>query len=306
MAPSAAPAATPAADSRPQVIKTFENCLGELNLGNANPTRYDELAKSCWAPQFQAEQIDGDKLAAPALVERVKGLGAAKVKTTLGGEVQTLVLNGNQLFALIYWKATTLEKPSHEFSVLDLERVQFDADGKMVALTEYGDPGARAAQLAGGHDGERGPVYYNGRWPNAIASYDSAAGCHDCKEAASLALAERWAAAWNAHDGSALGSLLADDVMLADQTRAKDDNGHAEVVRAYEATFAAFPDAKLESPSFVAAGDYVVALGTFTGRATSGKRASVHYADLLQVGGGKVIRIWHFHNREALANQLAR
>jgi predicted ester cyclase len=77
----------------------------------------------------------------------------------------------------------------------------------------------------------------------------------------------------------------------------------------------AFPDMALSTPTLWAAGDYVVAAGSFTGtnkgampsmglKKPTGKPISVRFFEIVKFENGKAKEDWTFFNSAAFASQL--
>ena len=136
----------------------------------------------------------------------------------------------------------------------------------------------------------------------------------DQKEMANIETVKKWNAAFNSHNVNEVVSFYADDAVESDQALAADYNGKQEIEKLHHNLFGAFSDAKAEVPSLFAGGDYVVALGKFTGTNNgdmpdmklkkTGKKVEFSYAEVLQVKDGKIAKVWRFRNGIAMAKQM--
>ena len=129
-------------------------------------------------------------------------------------------------------------------------------------------------------------------------------------ENANAELVQAMNVAFDKHDAAAMYAHASDDLVESDQTRDKDTTGAKRIRDGTAQLFAAIPDAK-RAPcatkdqmcwtgyngssrlsDLVAADQFVVSLGVF-----EGKRISLPYAELFQIEGGAVKRIWRFSSR---------
>jgi ketosteroid isomerase-like protein len=109
---------------------------------------------------------------------------------------------------------------------------------------------------------------------------------------ATLALLDRFAAAWNAHDVDGLMACMAPECVF-EAAAGKDVNGtrHAgpdAVRRAYAAVFDAYADARWNNPRHFVAGDRAVSEWTFTGTMKDGTAIEVNGCDVFTLQDGKI------------------
>ena len=112
-------------------------------------------------------------------------------------------------------------------------------------------------------------------------------------DAAKLALLEKFAAAWNAHDADALMDCMADDCVFCSAAGATPQGGvfkGREAVRAaYAAVWQKFPDAKWNNPTHFISGERGVSQWLFTGSTPDGKEKShVYGCDVFEFKNGKI------------------
>lgn len=141
-----------------------------------------------------------------------------------------------------------------------------------------------------------------------------AVAADDQKEMANLELIRKMKTAFSGGNLKELVALYADDAVLSDQAMKADFTGKQEIEKMYSDMRGGFSDAKVDVPSMFAAGDYVVALGKFTGTndgdlvnmnaKKTGKKVEVSYADVIQVKDGKIAKVWRFRNGMDMARQL--
>jgi steroid delta-isomerase-like uncharacterized protein len=107
-------------------------------------------------------------------------------------------------------------------------------------------------------------------------------------------------------------ALFPDDAMESDQMAPADVKGKQEVEQGLQMIWGAFPDLAIDVPILWAAGDHVVAEGTFTGTHAgplgklpkTGKNVTLRFAEVLKVKDGKIAETWRFWNGAAMARQL--
>lgn len=107
-----------------------------------------------------------------------------------------------------------------------------------------------------------------------------------------IALLERFAAAWNAHDAEALMDCMADDCVFysaaGQARRGAEHRGRAAVQAAYAAIWKTYPDAAWNEAKHLVSGDRGVSEWVFTATSAGGKRVEVHGCDLFVFRGGKI------------------
>lgn len=109
----------------------------------------------------------------------------------------------------------------------------------------------------------------------------------------SIALLERFMAAWNARDLDTLMECMADDCVF--QASSGGDaqgtvfRGRQDVREAYAAVWKTFPDAAWNDATHFVCGSRAVSEWVFTGTDTSGKRTEVAGCDLFQLCRGRIL-----------------
>lgn len=111
-------------------------------------------------------------------------------------------------------------------------------------------------------------------------------------DAATLALLDRFADAWNRHDVDALMACMTADCVFEgaagpDVAGARHVGG-AAVRAAYAAIFQTYPDAQWNHPKHFVAGTRAVSEWTFTGTTRDGARVEVNGCDVFTLAGGKI------------------
>ena len=115
-------------------------------------------------------------------------------------------------------------------------------------------------------------------------------------DAEKIALLDRFAAAWNAHDVDALMECMVDGDDCAFYAAAGGtpkggvSEGRAAVRASYEAVWKKFPDAKWHNPTHFVSGDRGVTQWLFTGSTADGKeKSNVHGCDVFEFKNGKIL-----------------
>lgn len=117
-------------------------------------------------------------------------------------------------------------------------------------------------------------------------------GAPDTAATATLALLDRFAAAWNAHDVDTLMACMTDDGVFESAagptvagTRSE---GAAAVRRAYQAIFETYPDARWNEPRHFVAGARAVTEWRFTGTTRAGQKVEVNGCDVFTLRDGRI------------------
>ena len=115
-------------------------------------------------------------------------------------------------------------------------------------------------------------------------------------DAEKIALLDRFAAAWNAHDVDALMDCMVDGDDCAFYAAAGGtpkggvSEGRAAVRASYEAVWKKFPDAKWHNPTHFVSGERGVTQWLFTGSTADGKeKSNVHGCDVFEFKNGKIL-----------------
>ena len=142
--------------------------------------------------------------------------------------------------------------------------------------------------------------------PKIVVASDSDA------EKANHASYQKATASFNSHDLKAMMADWAPDAVESDQASPADTVGTKDIEKNTKMFLTAFPDGKLTTLKSWAAGDYVVAVGTFTGTNTgamgpmkkTGKPVSLTVGEVTHLEAGKVKHLWRFYNGHSMAVQL--
>jgi steroid delta-isomerase-like uncharacterized protein len=137
----------------------------------------------------------------------------------------------------------------------------------------------------------------------------------DEKEAANLATIETADGLVNERKMDEFFALMTDDIAMSDQSMPADMTGLPAVKAIFEGYMKAFSDMKMKPEWSIAAGDYVVRVGTISGtndgalpamglKKATGKAIKMSMLDVMQIADGKVKQNWTFTNGMAMATQL--
>lgn len=123
----------------------------------------------------------------------------------------------------------------------------------------------------------------------ALALNASAAPSGDAE---TMALLDRFAAAWNAHDVEGLMACMADDCVFeaaaGTEVAGARHVGRDAVRRAYAAVFETYADARWNEARHFVAGDRAVSEWRFTGTTKDGKRVEVNGCDIFTLKNGRI------------------
>ncbi len=296
------------------LVKKYQECWAHLNAKHA------DMFKACYAEDAESELLDSGMDAVKgrdAIVQRHTDMVSAF--SDWKGTPQLIVLSGNQLFAVAHVAGThdgVLKMPTGEvpatkkkMGMLIGHGVTFNDKGEATREWVAQDMGTFMGQL-GLHKMPTRPAMDKGWTETAevVIASDSQ------PEKDNLAAFGKQMEAWNAHDAKALEAGIADDAAQHISALPKDAKGKAELVAAAQGYWKAFPDVKVTHDTTVAAGDYVVAVGSATGtnkgamapfiKKPTNKSATVKLVQVVKLSGGKMASEWAFYNGAALAMQL--
>jgi steroid delta-isomerase-like uncharacterized protein len=301
--------APPALAGPDALVARYHECWGFVVANDA--TRLagcftdDAVGEISGLPPFKggkqiAEQLFGGFLSAFSAVEF---------------EPQLLLVNGHDA-AVVNWfhgvnSAPMMGAPptGKPVSFLGMRSMTFTEDQqKMTWDLHVADLGGVMAQL-GMSPAPHRPVMdaAPGKLVTVIAS-DSPAERDD------VAVIQKGCDLFNQHDAAGFGALLADDVLIADQTAPADVKGRDGAVAVFKAIFAAFPDIHGTCTAW-AAGDYVVNQVDWTATQTgaspelglpkaTGKAVKIHDSEVYKLANGKIVEYWRFSNSAHMAMQL--
>jgi len=310
-----APAPTPAPKSGQELASLYSRCVGHVNAG-----KLDQLKQDCVASDITIHQMDGKELKGnDALVGMLTEMRSAMPDVQL--EPQLVIVSGRNIIAVTLTRGKhtgPMKKPDgselaptgKQVGHLFLHRLAINDENKATEEWAYSDPATMMGQLgvlpAEVHPTRRAIEKGWEGAPIVVISAD------DAKERSNLELAKKAVDAFNSHKLPDVMALWADDSIESDQAEAIDQKGKKAIEQGHRLLFTAFPDVKAEVPHWFAAGDYVVALGSFTGThkgqfgsiKPTNKQVTGTYADVFKLEDGKIVELWRFRNGMALATQL--
>jgi ketosteroid isomerase-like protein len=107
-----------------------------------------------------------------------------------------------------------------------------------------------------------------------------------------LALLDRFVAAWNRHDADALLDCMTDDgtfyASAGSSPGGTRSDGLAALRKSFSAVWETFPDAHWGNANHFLAGDRACSEWTFTGTRSDGTKVEVRGCDLFLIRGGKI------------------
>lgn len=123
---------------------------------------------------------------------------------------------------------------------------------------------------------------------------------------------EDYLGAWSSHDVEKIASFFTDDCVYEDVAMGAVNRGKEELKAFLSATFAAFPDFKVEPTSLFVAGDWAgsewIMSGTQTGDIggipATGKSFSIRGASIIELHEGKISRNADYWNLASLLQQV--
>jgi predicted ester cyclase len=234
------------------------------------------------------------------------------------GELELTLLNGNTLVGLVLFRGTqtgTLVTPQgpvpptgKKIGLYSAHIIELNDAGKAQKEIMADDGGTMAGQLGLMNMPHRKVVETG--WaekPVVIASGSDG-------EKANVAAFSKEVEGFNKHDAPSAMGTAADDIVFSEMSAPADRVGKKEAIKGAEEMFKGFPDAKIEIKSVWGAGDYVVAVGTWTGTNTgdvpsmklkkTGKAVTQQFIEIDKFAAGKTKNIWLFSNGASAAAQL--
>jgi predicted ester cyclase len=319
-APAPAPAPVAAAPEAPkpvpltpdQKVKAYQDGWAAFNA--------KDFAKfqSIWSDNATSEMLDmgPPKVGPQAIADDAKSFATAFPDVT--GELELTLLNGNNAVGVVLVRGTqkgTFETPmgpvpatNKKVGFLLAHGIELNDAGKADKDWMAYDGGTVAGQLGVMQMPHRKAIETG--WtdkPVVIATGSDT-------EKANLAAFTKEVEGFNKHDAPGALASAADDVVFSELSAPADRIGKKEAVKGMEDMFKAFPDVKLDVKSSWGAGDYVVAMGSWSGTNTgdmpsahmkkTGKAVSVQFVEIDKFAAGKTKNIWIFSNGAAVAAQL--
>lgn len=180
-----------------------------------------------------------------------------------------------------------------------------------VAKTQrvYMDAGTLMGQLGMSPAPHRALLETGADSPTLITAADSDV------EKANIEATQKAFAAMNGRDMASYVSMIDDKVVFHDQAMPSDVRGKAAMEKMLKMWMTAFPDAKIETTTIWAAGDYVVTEAVWTGKNTgkmpemgikkpTNRDINFRVLDVMRIADGKLAESWSFMNGAEMATQL--
>lgn len=235
------------------------------------------------------------------------------------GELELTLVNGNNIAGVVLFRGTNkgpLPTPTGEampatnkkVGYLMAHLIELNDAGKAQKEWIVADGGTLLGQL-GVSPAPHRKVQETG-WtdkPTVVATGSDA-------EKANVASFNKSLEAMNKHDVAATMADAADDVVFSDMATPGDKVGKKEVSKGLEEFMKGFPDMKFTVPTVWGAGDYVVAVGSWSGTNTgdmpsmklkkTGKAVTARFVEIDKFQGGKLKQFWIFSNGASMGMQL--
>jgi predicted ester cyclase len=305
---------TPATAS--ELATKYSACMGYINS-----SRWDQFKADCVTPTFVEHEVDGrDISGVDAMIRMLKDMKTAMPDWRLAP--QLVIASNRNIFAIVMSTGTQtgpLKLPgSSEIAAtnkkvgeLFFHRLVFDTENKATEEWGYFDPRVllgQIGQLKGQQFAATRPVAVRGLPGAPIVAITA----DDARERTNLATTMTHFELFNSRLLDDLPKTLTDTAVESDQSMAADIKGKQKIVDAKRSLLAGFSDGHVDVPDRFAAGDYVVALGQFTGTndgkwnnlPKTGKKVDIEFAQVMRFENGKIAQIWRFRNGFALAEQL--
>ena len=295
----------------------FIKC-GEMIEGG----KMDDFKANCVEADFTAHQMDEMDVHG---VDQLTGFFAAMKKgfPDFKEQPQLVMINGRNIMAVELSTGTNsgplampgmpeMPATNKKVGTLFFHRLAIDDANKATEEWAFEDPTTFMGQLGQLPPPPKGPATrpaMDKGWdgaPIVVVAADNDA------EKKNLEVVKKLDDAFAAHKVDDMTALLADDFVESDQAEAKDVKGKKDAEKSIKDFIKAFPDIKTTSDGVWAAGDYVVETGVMEGTNSgdlgamkkTGKKISVHYAEVSKLKDGKLTNMWRFRNGMAAAIQL--
>ncbi len=290
------------------LLQSYQDCM----FTSAN-THDIEKSKTCWSQDASLAMPGMPESKGDAITEHLQHFVAAFPDLKI--EPVMTLMNGQTVATVVRLSGTNtgpmMDKPAtgKPFAMIGLTFDELDEQGKVKHATHVLDIPTMMGQL-----GMAPPKAKFRALAEAAAPTPPIIATDSPTERDNLALVGKWGDAVAKADWKTADPLMADDVVLVDSGMPTDVKGKKEFEKTMDVGMKAFPDGKWTPVNRFAAGDYVVTLGTFTGTNTgpmpgmidkpTGKSVTGTGAEVVQVVGGKVAKVWWFGNGAEMAMQL--
>jgi len=301
-------------DTPEDKVAFLKTCNGYLNGKD-----FDKLG-TCYTDNVTFEHVDSampPTSGKQAVLDNLKNMATAFPDFAITPTM--MFVNGNKIAEVGVYTATNsgaMKGPQGEMpatnkkvGVLFFHKLAFNDENKATESWEYMDMTSFMGQLGQLPKGVPYRPAIEKGWAGAPIIVVAA---DDAKEKANLEIVKKSNDAFNTHKIPDALAFWADDGLESDQAGDKDQKGKKELEAGLKMFLTAFPDVKVEVPNLYAAGDYVVALGTFSGTNTgpmgkmkkTDKKVTGNFAEVIKIKDNKVSEIWRFRNGYAMAVQM--
>lgn len=316
---SAGSATAPAAEAPlagKDLADRYLKCVGMIN-----DNKVDDFVSQCLAADHKSHDMDGEDMSGGA--DQMKA-GFAMIRKAFPDWKllpQLVMVSGRNILAVQLSTGTNtgpMQMPgspevpptNKKVGTLMFQRLAINDQNKASEEWSYSDPTTMMGQLGllpKGTPPVRPAIEQS--WegaPNVIVTADNDT------EKKNLAVAKQMNDAFNAHKIPDMLALMSDDFVESDQAAAQDYKGKKDAEKGLKTFMGAFSDGKVTVDNSWAAGDYVVETGTFEGTndgdmgpvKKTGKKVTMHYAEVSKYKDGKATNLWRFRNGMAVAMQL--
>jgi predicted ester cyclase len=285
-------------------------------------TDVNAFTKDCVATNYVAHEADeGDMKGTDMLA----GMFASMKKAfpDMKMEPQLVLVNGRNILAVDLSTGTQtgpltmpgmpeIAPTNKKVGTLFFHRLAIDDTNKATEEWAFEDPLTFMGQLGQLPPPPKGPATR----PALDKGWDGApiivVAADNDTEKKNLEVVKKMDDAFNAHKAADLLANVSDDFVESDQADAQDGHGKKDAEKNLKGFFTAFPDVNAKYDNSWAAGDYVVETGTLEGtntgdmgpRKKTGKKVTMHFAEVSKLKDGKVTNLWRFRNGMAVAIQL--
>jgi hypothetical protein len=285
-----------------ELVARYKECTTLIGSGD-----YDKFKSTCVADGYKShDAMMGKDMSGDEMLAEMKKMSAGMSNTKF--EPQLILVNGNTMAGVMLMsgdvKANSMMGPDGKpmgppkdghFSQLFFHRLKLNDAGKATDEWSVADMGTVMGQL-----GMMPPMPKGAPAPRPAATAMAGApivavAANDDKEKANLDVVKKGNDAFNAHDAAGCTAVMADDAVESDQADEKDTTGKAAIEKGTGEFMKAVPDGKVEISEIWAAGDYVVAIGTFTGTMNKNP-VTMEFSEVSQLKDGKIVKLWRFRN----------
>ena len=298
-----------------ELATVYQKCVAMISDG-----KLDDFVSTCIAADYKGHDMDmGDMSGTDAIKNELASLRTAFPDFKMSP--QLVMVSGRNILAVELTQGTNsgpmkmgngpeMPATNKKMGTLMFHRLTINDQNKANEEWVYQDPLTMMSQLGMSPKGAppMRPAMEKG-WEGAPIIVVTA---DDDKEKKNLAVIKAMDDAFNAHKADAMVASLSDDFVMSDQSEPKDVTSKKDAEKAIKEMFTGFPDAKVTSDNTWAGGDYVVELGTMDATNTgdmgpmkkTGKKVSLHFAEVSKLKDGKITNLWRFDNGMAMAQQL--